>query len=225
MIAPILKYPLKGVIWYQGESNESAPYEYKKLFISMINDWRKKSSNAVLPFLFVQLPIFGALSDNNEEHRWAVLREAQADSLSLPSTGMAAALEFGEWNDIHPINKKDVAYRLFLAAEKTIFGVNNTSPGPMIEKYEIKDKKLEIIFNNCGEGLIQSEAFVSVIEEEGQFRLPVTINGKDCIIIDVSTVKNPQKILYAWADNPRDRQLFNSDGLPVIPFRINFKGE
>jgi len=225
MIAPILKYPLKGVIWYQGESNEAAPYEYKKLFISMINDWRKKSANSSLPFLFVQLPIFGALSDNNEEHRWAILREAQADSLSLPSTGMAAALEFGEWNDIHPINKKDVAYRLFLAAEKTVFGAENTSPGPMIEKYEIRNKKLEIIFNNCGQGLIQSEAFVSVVGDEGQFRLPVTINGKDCVIIDVSTVKNPQKILYAWADNPRDRQLFNSDGLPVIPFRINLKGE
>jgi len=225
MIAPILKYPLKGVIWYQGESNEAAPYEYEKLFVSMINDWRKKNANSSLPFLFTQLPIFGALSDNNEEHRWAVLREAQAASLSLPFTGMAAALEFGEWNDIHPINKKDVAYRLFLAAEKTVFGVNNTSPGPMIVKHEIKDKKLEIIFNNCGEGLIQSEAFVSVIGDEGQFRLPVTITGKDCIIIDVSTVKNPQKILYAWADNPRDRQLFNSDGLPVIPFRINLKGE
>ena len=225
IIAPILKYPLKGVIWYQGESNESAPYEYEKLFISMINDWRRKNSNNKLPFLFVQLPIFGVLSDNNEEHRWAILREAQAASLSLPFTGMAAALEFGEWNDIHPINKKDVGYRLFLAAEKTVFGVNNTSPGPMIEKYEIRNKKLEIFFNNCGEGLIPSEAFVSVIGDEGQFRLPVTISAKDCVIIDVSAVKNPQKVLYAWADNPRDRQLFNNEGLPVIPFRINIKGD
>jgi sialate O-acetylesterase len=258
MIAPILKYPLKGVIWYQGESNESAPYEYEKLFISMINDWRKKSGNNELPFLFVQLPIFGALSDNNEKHRWAVIREAQKNALSLPATGMAAALEFGEWNDIHPINKRDVAYRLFLAAEKTVFGVNNTSPGPMTVKYEIKNKKLEIYFDNCGEGLIteenlprtrtanfqfdvsftnqherkqqskredsQSNPFVSIIGDEGQFRLPVTISGKDCVIIDMSTVKNPQRILYAWADNPRDRQLFNSEGLPVIPFRIDIKG-
>jgi len=225
MIAPILKYPLKGVIWYQGESNESAPYEYEKLFVSMINDWRKKNNNAKLPFLFVQLPIFGALSDNNEEQRWAVLREAQANVLSLPAAGMAAALEFGEWNDIHPINKKDVAYRLFLAAVKTVFGEENTSPGPMIEKYEIKNNKLEIYFINCGEGLIQSEAFVTIIGDEGQFRLPVTIAGKDCIIIDLSTVKNPKKILYAWADNPRDRQLYNSEKLPVIPFRIILKGE
>ena len=239
MIAPILKYPLKGVIWYQGESNESAPYEYEKLFVSMIKDWREKNGNAKLPFLFVQLPIFGALSDNNEEQRWAVLREAQANALSLPAAGMAAALEFGEWNDIHPLNKKDVGYRLFLAAEKTVFGANNTSPGPMIEKYEIRNKKLEIFFNNCGEGIVLHEsshkgtkkqeeknelaAYISIISDEGQFRLPVTIAGKDCVIIDVSTVKNPQKILYAWADNPRDRQMFNSEGLPVIPFKIVIK--
>ena len=222
IIAPVLKYPLKGVIWYQGESNESNPHEYEKLFKSMIRDWRKNNRDD-LPFLFVQLPIFNPESDNNEQSRWALLREAQTSALSLPNTGMAAALEFGEWNDIHPINKKDVAYRLFLAAEKTVFGVNNTSPGPMVKKYIINDgeQRIYIYFDNCAKNLkTDAQTFVTVISNDGAVNLPVKIEGNDCVTIDVSSVKNPQKILYAWADNPRGRNLFNSEGLPVIPFKI-----
>jgi len=233
MIAPVLKFPLKGVIWYQGESNESNADEYEKLFKLMIQDWRKRykeerigeAEDCVLPFLFVQLPIFCPESDNDENAHWAILREAQAASLSLPCTGMAAALELGEWNDIHPINKKDVGYRLFLAAEKTLFNAENTSPGPVLRGFERQQNKIVINFDNCGDGLIAKECYVSVIGDEGQVRLPAKIEGKDCISIDVSSVKNPEKILYAWADNPRDRQLFNSFGLPMLPFKIKLQGD
>jgi len=234
MIAPLLKFPLKGVIWYQGESNEEKPHEYAELFKSMILDWRKIYSNfsnteneSILPFLFVQLPVFCPLSENNEEAHWAILREAQVSALSLPDTGMAAALESGEWNDIHPLNKKDVGYRLFLAAEKTLFGVKNTSPGPMVREQitDSKDQKVFLYFDNCGEGLTSGDekAYVTVIGSGERTRLPVKIEGSDVISIDISSVKDPQKILYAWADNPRDRQLFNKDGLPVIPFKIEIK--
>ncbi|MCL2185792.1 MAG: sialate O-acetylesterase [Treponema sp.] len=252
MISPVLKFPLKGVIWYQGESNEASPYEYEKLFKAMILNWRKNNSKE-LPFLFVQLPLFCPVSENNEQHRWAVLREMQAASLSLPETGMAAALDLGEWNDIHPINKKDVGIRLFLAADKLLFGASNSSPGPMLHKSEIRDKKLYLYFDNCAEGLttkapslslltsfaisktIKKEddnVYVSVISgdesgsSETQYRLPSEkINGNE-IIIDLSGIKNPEKILYAWADNPKDRQLYNSEGLPALPFKIELtKGE
>jgi sialate O-acetylesterase len=236
MIAPVLKYPLKGVIWYQGESNEPNPHEYAQLFKLMIQNWRKiyieqKTDDGVLPFLFVQLPVFCPEADNNEESRWAMLRQAQASALELPVTGMACALELGEWNDIHPVNKKDVGYRLFLAAEKTVFGTDNTSPGPVLKRTENREQKLYLYFDNCAEGLIIlspesssgscSKPYISVIGSEEQFRLPAEIEGKDVISIDVSSVKNPQKILYAWADNPRDRQFFNSDGLPMLPFCLN----
>jgi len=227
IIAPVLKFPLKGVIWYQGESNESNPHEYEELFKSMILDWRNNNRND-LPFLFVQLPIFNPVSDNDEKSRWAVLREAQTAALSLPNTGMAAALEFGEWNDIHPINKKDVAYRLFLAGEKTVFGVNNSSPGPLVKEIKLNscERKIYIYFDNFAEGLTikdispRSEPFVTVFGSNGETNLPVKIEGRDCVSIDVSSVKNPQKILYAWADNPRSRNLYNSEGLPVIPFKV-----
>jgi sialate O-acetylesterase len=220
MISPLMKYRFKGVIWYQGESNDSDPRDYAVLFKKMIQDWREKNGET-LPFLFVQLPIWKEPSDNDENSSWAIIREAQASALSLPDTGMAAALELGEWNDLHPLNKKDVGIRLFLAAEKTLFKIENTSPGPILRRFEKNKKKIFLYFDNCGEGLKTSgeKCHVSAIGSE-TLRLPAEIEGKDAVSIDISTVKNPQKILYAWACNPRDRQLFNSEGLPAIPFRI-----
>jgi len=243
MIYPFLKYPVKGVIWYQGESNDFNPNEYNKLFPLMINDWRRKNNNEKLPFIFVQLPIFKEPSDNNETHGWAIIREAQANAMSLPNTGMACALELGEWNDLHPLNKKDVGYRLFLAADKTLFAADNTSPGPTVSRFEHQQGKINIFFNNCGTGLKivntpssltdscplceknPNTAFVSVIGEDVQVRLPAKIESANSISIDISGIKNPKRILYAWANNPRDRQLFNSDGLPALPFKIELKQE
>jgi len=240
MIYPVLKFPIKGVIWYQGESNGANVHEYSDLFKKMILDWRKKNGKD-FPFLFVQLPVFGSMSDNSVDFNWPLIREAQASALDLPFTAMAAALDLGEWNDLHPLNKKDIGIRLFHAAEKLINGVNNTSPGPVIreQKTEIKDNKIYLYFDNCGDGLtVKAPAlslcapvslheensdipYISIFGEEGQFNLPAVIEGRDVISIDISTVKNPKKILYAWADNPRDRQLYNSEGLPMLPFRIN----
>jgi len=221
MIAPLLKFAFKGVIWYQGESNDSYPYNYSPLFLSMIKDWREKNHNEKLPFLFVQLPINGEPRDNDENSSWAIIREAQASALSLPATGIAAALDLGEWNDLHPLNKKDVGFRLFLAAEKLLFKHENSSPGPTLRAFEKRQEKLFIFFDNCAQGLrAQEKPYVSVIDEKTQMRLSAEIEGPDFIGIDLSAVKNAKKVLYAWADNPRDRQLYNSDGLPMLPFKI-----
>ncbi|MDR0320245.1 MAG: hypothetical protein LBI28_01950 [Treponema sp.] len=242
MIAPVLKFPFKGVIWYQGESNDSDPNDYAQLFKLMIQDWRKKNKNEVLPFLFVQLPIWKLPSDNDEKSSWAIIREAQKDALALPATGMATALDLGEWNDLHPLNKKDVAYRLFLTAEKTLFGVNNSSPGPTLSSFQLQKNNILLYFENCGMGLTikaplyslkiceptepNSNVYVSVTTDDGQVRLPAKIKGKNVISVDISAIKGAKKLLYAWADNPRDRQLFNKDGLPALPFKIELnKGE
>ena len=227
MIAPLLKYPFRGVIWYQGESNDPNPREYSSLFISMIKDWRKKNNNALLPFFFVQLPIFGEPQDNDENSSWAIIRQAQESALSLPATGMAAALDLGEWNDLHPLNKKDVGLRLFLAAEKTLFKNENSSPGPVLRGFEKRQEKLFVFFDNCAKGLCTAEGlraqekpYVTVIDEKTKSRLSAQIEGTDSISVDLSSVENAKKVLYAWANNPRDRQLFNSEGLPALPFKI-----
>jgi len=229
MLAPVLKFPLKGVIWYQGESNDNNPNDYAQLFKLMIQDWRKKNNNENLPFLFVQLPIWKEPSKNDEKSSWALIRKAQSSALSLTATGMAAALDLGQGDDLHPVNKKDVGYRLFLAADKTVFGSVNSSAGPMLVKNVLKNNEITLYFDNCANGLTVcsctdcKDAFVSVICDEGHVRLSAKITGNDSISIDLGGIKNPQKILYAWADNPIDRQLFNSDGLPVIPFILEIK--
>jgi sialate O-acetylesterase len=229
MIAPVLQYPFKGVIWYQGESNDSNPADYAALFKTLIRDWRKESGRDDLPFLFVQLPLWGSPDENDENASWAIIREAQKDALTLPATGMAVGLDLGEWNDLHPVNKKGIGCRLALAAEKTVYGNNNSSPGPLLREIRRRQNHLVLSFDNCGDGLYAREpAFVSVIANGAAHRLAVCIEGPDTLSVDISSVadknvvdKNPLKVLYAWAANPRDRQLYNSEGLPVIPFRVN----
>jgi sialate O-acetylesterase len=222
MIAPVLRYPLTAVLWYQGESNEENPQEYFKLFSLMISDWRNKNNNEHLPFLFVQLPIFGEPQDNDENSPWAVLREAQKSALAIANTGMAAALEAGEWNDLHPVDKKTIGYRLYLAAEKLLHGDNNSSPGPIAKSFTIINKRINIFFDNCAEGLVtaagEEAVYVSVLSGTNYVRKKALIETKVSISIDISDIEKPQKIMYAWANNPRDRQLFNSDKLPALPF-------
>jgi sialate O-acetylesterase len=223
-IAPMLKFPCKGIIWYQGESNDPNPREYAALFTAFIEDWRGKiqclQGGETLPFLFVQLPIFGEPNENNESASWAILREAQASALSLPATGMAAGLELGEWNDLHPMDKKGIGRRLALAAEKLVYKAANTAPGPLLRGGVLREGRLLLNFDNCGAGLAaRAQPYVSVIADGASFRLPAVIEGADGLSVDISSIANAEKVLYAWANNPLDRVLYNADGLPMIPFR------
>jgi sialate O-acetylesterase len=221
MIAPLLRYPLRGVIWYQGESNENDGEAYAPLFAALVRDWRRKMGNPELPFVFVQLPLWGRPSENREADKWAVLREAQAAALALPATGMAAALDLGEWNDLHPVNKKGVGDRLAMAAEAAAYGGHNTAPGPTLREVIRRGETLRLAFVKCGAGLYAPEpVYLTVLFEGGKAkRLPAGILEPDTLLVDIAGLGNPQKILYAWADNPTDRHLYNSDGLPALPFR------
>jgi sialate O-acetylesterase len=231
MIAPLLPYPLKGVIWYQGESNDKNPEEYRPLFLSMIQDWRTKKKQPVLPFLFVQLPIFGAPAENTENSAWALLRDSQMKALRLPETGMAAALDLGEWNDLHPLNKRDIGRRLALAAENLIDKEKNNSPGPVLKDMEKNGNILTLSFEKTGAGLLiqddespsgegDKKMYVTIISKDKKSsRVPAKLKNHFQVVIDLFQIHEPEKILYAWADNPADRQLYNTGGLPAIPFK------
>jgi sialate O-acetylesterase len=226
MIAPILRFPLKGIIWYQGESNGGNAHEYADLFASMIRDWRKTSGNAALPFLFVQLPIFGQPEDDSEESSWGLIREAQAAALALPMTAMAAGLDLGEWNDIHPLNKKGIGQRLALAAEKLLYNEDNSSPGPALRKVNYNGKTLLLRFDNCGAGLVavgRQTPLITIVTKEGSVSLAAEIHRPDALSVRMFGINNPLKALYAWANNPRNRQLYNSDGLPALPFKVELE--
>jgi sialate O-acetylesterase len=223
MIAPVIRHPMKGVIWYQGEtdadSGDSAE-NYAAYFTALIRDWREKSGRGDLPFLFVQLPLFGKAEGNTEKSRWALIREAQATALSLPITGMATALDLGEWNDLHPLNKKDLGRRLALAAIAVAYGEANSAPGPLFCGLRREGDNVILDFERCGAGLLAGEdVYVTVDAGERSFRVQARIREKFSLVVNISGIQNPGKILYAWADNPADRGLYNSDGLPAAPFK------
>jgi sialate O-acetylesterase len=224
MIYPARHFPVKGFLYYQAESNDGKPEEYERLFKTLITGWRMIRGRPDLPFIFVQLPVWGEPSDNDESHSWAVLRAAQQAALSLPQTAMAVGLDAGEWNDLHPVDKKAIGERLFLAVERLVFGADNSSPGPLPLRHEIKDDTLTITFSHCADGLTAQTPLVLTAIADGQYyTLTAKIARTDTVQAELDGIR-PERVLYAWANTPKYTGLFNSEGLPVAPFRINCSG-
>ena len=225
MVAPEIDYAIKGFCWYQGESNAGKPQEYEKLQVALINDWRQKWQQGDLPFLYVQLPGFMDYNYQPAESGWAVLREGQLNALSVPNTAMAVAIDLGEWNDIHPDNKKDVGERLALAAMKLAYKENVVYSGPLYKSATVEGNKIVVDFTNTGGGLITNDG-----EALGDFAIAgsdkkfvwakAKIDG-DKVIVQSDEVANPQYVRYAWADNPVNPNLYNKEGLPASPFRTD----
>lgn len=225
MLAPLLNYSIKGVIWYQGETNANYPDDYYKLFVTMIKDWRKKWNQGKFPFLFVQLPNFLESIDEPSESNWALIREAQLETLSLPNTGMAVAIDIGEWNDIHPLNKKDVGFRLSLAAEKIAYGENIIYSGPIYQSMEIDSGKIILTFSNIGRGLaVKNGGKLNSFAIAGNDHKFIWANAKiinNKIMVWSDKIPNPAAVRYAWANNPENANLINKEGLPASPFRTD----
>lgn len=225
MVAPVLNYKIKGVIWYQGESNTNDPQEYTYLFKHIITDWRKNFNQGNFSFLYVQLANFMEVKDQPMESNWAELREAQLKALTIPNTGMAVAIDIGEWNDIHPLNKKDVGKRLALAAQKIAYGENVVHSGPIYQSMKIIGKKAVLSFTNTGSGLLAKgdkdlKSF-AIAGEDGKFVWAKAIIEGDKVVVWNDQVLNPVAVRYAWADNPKEANLYNKEGLPASPFRTD----
>jgi len=225
MIAPIRNYALKGVVWYQGEGNTKVAKEYADLFPSLIKDWRKQWNDDKMPFLFVQLANFMKVDEQPQASAWAMLRESQLKTLALNNTGMAVAIDIGEWNDIHPRNKKDVGKRLALAAQKIAYKEDVVYSGPIYKSKAIKKGKISLSFELFGSSLRCSK---------GQELMGFAIAGTDnCfvwanaqidgnrIVVWSDKVDKPVAVRYAWANNPDNANLTNTEGLPASPFRTD----
>jgi len=226
MVAPMTNYTIKGFLWYQGEANSSRAKEYTTLQPALITDWRNKWKEGSIPFLFVQLPNFMEVNYLPSESQWAELREAQLKSLSVPNTGMAVAIDLGEWNDIHPDRKKEVGERLALAAEKIAYGEKDiVYSGPVYHSSTIDGNKVIVSFTNTGSGLITNDG-----EELSQFAIAgadkkfvwakAKIEG-DKVVVWNDNIPDPLFVRYAWADNPDNPNLYNKEGLPASPFRTD----
>ncbi|UKT63590.1 sialate O-acetylesterase [Pedobacter mucosus] len=223
MIAPLQNLKLKGILWYQGEANTGNPPEYLQLMNSLIADWRTTFNNRNLPFLYVQLPGFMEAKSMPAESNWAELRNVQRKLLSTPNTAMAVAIDLGEWNDIHPLNKQDVGKRLALQAQNLIYGDLKVSfSGPIFKSITANGKQLILTFNGVGTGLAAKGStelkYFSVAGADKKFVWAKAQIKGDKVIIWNDTIEKPMYVRYAWADNPETANLYNKDGLPASPF-------
>jgi Domain of unknown function (DUF303). len=223
MVAPLINYRIKGILWYQGETNVNKPGEYQKLLPALINDWRIKWQEGPVPFLFVQLPNFMEVQYLPSESQWAELRFGQLKSLSVINTAMAVTIDAGEWNDIHPLGKKVVGERLALAARKLAYGNEKIVYSGPIYKSAVKDgNRIIIEFDNIGSGLaVKGGGDLNQFAIAGADRKFVWADARienNHVIVRSDEIIDPVFVRYAWADNPEGANLYNNEGLPASPF-------
>jgi sialate O-acetylesterase len=226
MVNPTLGYGMKGVIWYQGESNAGRAWEYRQLFPYMIEQWRAEWKQGDFPFYWVQLADFKAETPGEFDAQWAELREAQTRTLSLPNTGEAVIIDLGESNDIHPKNKYDVAARLVRWALAKDYGfAQMTCQSPAYKEMSVAGNKAVLKFDHVGAGLRTLDVsdvrgFVICGEDRKWTHAKAAIKGPDTIEVWADGVKAPVAVRYAWADNPVCNVL-SKEGLPMTPFRTD----
>jgi len=223
MINPLTRVPIKGVIWYQGESNAWNPEEYAVSFPVMIRDWRARWAQSELPFYFVQLASF-APEGQAEDGDWPWLREAQTAALNLPDTGMAVTIDIGERDDIHPRNKQDVGDRLARLALAKTYGRQIEYSGPTYKSMRVRRGVVELTFEHVAGGLAAFGSDVEGFEIAGEDRVfyPARARIEDNkVYLSNSQVSEPVAVRYAWDNFPK-ATLTNSEGLPAAPFRTDY---
>lgn len=231
MIAPLIPYGIKGVIWYQGESNASSAKLYQKLFPTMIQNWRRNWGEGDFPFLFVQLANYMKREDQPSESNWAELREAQTMTLSQPNTAMAVTIDVGEAGNIHPKNKQAVGHRLALAALATTYGQKVEYSGPIYDSMTVEGNKIRLRFKHADKGLAlgapgqapaepgQLQGFAIAGADKKFVWANAKIDG-DTVVVWNDQVPQPVAVRYGWANNPA-ANLYNGAGLPTSPFRTD----
>ena len=226
MIAPFIDYAIKGVLWYQGESNTGNANDYEKYLPALIKDWRNKFRNSKLPFYYVQLPGFGDYNYLPSESGSAIIREAGLKTLAIPNTGMAITIDLGEWNDIHPDRKKEVGDRLALIARHFNYGENELEySGPLYQSSEIKGNKIVVNFTHTSDGLVAIDggelSSFAIAGADKKFVLAKAKIVGNTVEVFSPEIHEPKYVRYAWADNPVNPNLFNTEKLPASPFRTD----
>ncbi len=222
MVNPIINYTIKGVIWYQGESNADRAYQYRTLFPLMISNWRDKWHEGNFPFYFVQLAAFMPKEQQPNESAWAELREAQAMTLKVPNTGMAVAIDIGDQYNIHPANKQEVGRRLSLIARAKTYGESVFFSGPEYKSVKFENGKAIVTFDYA-DGLKAKGDKVTGFALAGAdhkfYWADAKIeNGK--VIVSSDQVPDPEAVRYGWANYP-ECNLYNIVDLPASPFRTD----
>lgn len=223
MISPLLNYAVKGILWYQGESSMAHPSEYEAMFRELIRCWRQNWRLGELPFLYVQLANYGEIAREPAESDWAAVRQAQLNTLKLPKTGMAVAADVGEWNDLHPYNKKEVGRRLALAARTIAYGDRSVTPmGPVFDSVRREGNRLFVGFRYAERGLtVQNGEALSGFElcgDDCRFHKAEAVIEGNRVAVRCAEIEKPEGVRYAWADSPEALTLYSRAGLPASPF-------
>jgi sialate O-acetylesterase len=231
MIYPLQPYPLRGVIWYQGEANASAAdaYRYRDLFAALIEQWRGEWKQPALPFLWAQLANFKSGGDVPGESAgagspWALLRESQSHTLALPATAQAVTIDIGNPDDIHPADKQQVGHRLALAARHVSYGESLVYSGPVYRTAKFNGRQATVEFESSASALAtrgggnEAHGFELAGADHRFHPARAVLKGKT-VVVTSDAVAQPQAVRYAWSDNPEHADLINRDGLPASPFR------
>jgi sialate O-acetylesterase len=246
MIAPLARYAMRGVIWYQGESNTPRAWQYRTVFRLLIRDWRTKWNEGNFPFYFCQLANRGQKSVSIVESNWAELREAQSHALEEPNTGQAVLIDIGEADDVHARNKREVGARLARLALARTYGRRGMDSGPVYRAMKVEGSRIRLFFDHCDHGLVAQRLPRCYQPRSTHSRkLPLDRNSPgselegfaicgvdrrwvwaqakiadDTVLVWSSTLSAPIAVRYAWADNPTCN-LYNTSGLPASPFRTD----
>ena len=232
MIHPLLDVPIKGVIWYQGESNANniqQATEYRRLFAAMISSWRRewRGTKNSFPFLWVQLPNFGRVdSVPPVTAGWATLRESQSAALTLPNTGQVVAIDLGGATELHPRNKQDVGARLALTAREVAYGQRVVSSGPRYRRHSVTGGMVTIELTNVGSGLVSraNTGSITGFAIAGPDRRFVWAKARvdgNSVVVWSDDVPAPVAVRYLWSNSPLVPVLYNRQGLPLEPFRTD----
>ena len=238
MMAPCRKYTIAGFLWYQGESNTHVPEVYLERMQRMIAGYRKDWQEESLPFLYVQLPNFAIDiydSDTDETGQgWPIVREQQRQALAIPNTGMVAAIDLGEDNDLHPLNKKDVGSRLAMLAAKKLYGMNSECEGPQVDGVRTVDAQSgTVILDMSGQVMARDDEKGSMVLDfelgkrnaDGElvwFPAKAELSGKQIILRCGELSGKPAAVRYCFANTNRGALIYNGSGFPMSPFLMDF---
>lgn len=237
MMAPCHPYTIAGILWYQGEANSWNPDNYFDLTKRMMNGYREKWNDRELPYLYVQLPNFSSeiydIDRNGNTCSWAPMREMQRSALSLPGTGMVVSMDLGEDNDLHPLNKKDIGFRLAMQAAAKLYGLDAECEGPMIKSVSAActdessgNYRISIQCEKCSGGMYafspnkgKSVDDFEVLDVLGNsYRAKVTLDADRIVVEVVSMLAKPVMVRYCYGNTNKGALIYNRGGFPMSPF-------
>lgn len=223
MIQKIVPFSIRGVIWYQGETDTARPAAYGKLFSNLIRNWREDWRDPRLPFLFVQLPAYA--DQNPEGEEWALIREQQfLVSKSVPHTAMVVSMDCGERDDIHPTIKKPIGERLALQARAKVYGEDVECSGPVFVQKKIIGTRIVLDFEYVGQGLVAKDGGslhgFQISGADGVFFTATSEIKGDTVEVYREGLTDPRQVRYLWA-NYAEGNLYGWNGLPAMPFRTD----